>query len=226
MGKTKRRKNSNYKANFETKNDAAAKDKKKNLIIAIVCAVIGVLFVGGMIVGIVVSSLPKIYYVEMDFGEYGSIVIEVDGEEAPITAKNFMKLVKKGFYDGLTIFRAQENFVIQGGRDDTANLSSIVGEFESNGYTNTISHLRGVISMARSSLPNSATSQFFITLHDDAKKSLDGRYAAFGRVVEGMDVVDAIAEAIMQCPSDSMGFVADNYAIEIVSAKQLKNYKK
>jgi peptidyl-prolyl cis-trans isomerase B (cyclophilin B) len=163
----------------------------------------------------------------MDFGEYGSIVIEVDGKEAPRTADNFMKLVNDGFYDGLTIFRAQEDFVIQGGRDFAVNLAPVVGEFAANGYENDISHLRGVISMARANDPNSATSQFFITLHDQATRSLDGRYAAFGKVVEGMDVVDAIAEALMECSSDGMGFVynADD-EIEIVSAKQLKNYKK
>lgn len=226
MGNKKQKKNSNYKPNFNVENDAAAKDKRKNLIITIVCAALGVLFVGGMIAGIVAFSAPKLSYVEMDFGEYGTIVIEVDGGEAPLTAKNFMKLVDEGFYDGLTIFRAQEDFVIQGGKDDTVNLTPIVGEFTENGRSNGISHLRGVISMARTNDPNSATSQFFITLHDKAKNSLDGKYAAFGRVVEGMDVVDAIAEALMACPADYMGFVDDSDAIEIVSAKRLENYKK
>lgn len=227
MGNKKQKKNSNYKQNFDTKNEAEARDKRKNLIITIVCSVIGALFVGGMIIGIVASTLPKLYYVEMDFGEYGSIVIEVDGKEAPRTADNFMKLVNDGFYDGLTIFRAQEDFVIQGGRDFDVNLEPVVGEFAANGFENDISHLRGVISMARTNDPNSATSQFFITLHDQATRYLDGKYAAFGKVVEGMDVVDAIAEALMECSSDGMGFVynADD-EIEIVSAKQLKNYKK
>ena len=226
MGNKKQKKNSNYKPNFEANNDAQAKDKRKNLIITIVCSVIGVLFAGGMIFGIIASSSPKLHYVEMDFGEYGSIVIEVDGEEAPRTSDNFLTLVNDGFYDGLTIFRAQEGFVIQGGKDDTVNLTPIVGEFAENGHANDISHLRGVISMARTGDPNSATSQFFITLHDQAKYSLDGKYAAFGKVVEGMDVVDAIAEALMACPSDYMGFVSDDDAIVIVSAKQLENYKK
>ena len=225
MGKTKRRKNSNYKANFESKNAAEAKDKKKNLIITIVCAVIGVLFVGGMIAGIVVSSLPKIYYVEMDFGEYGKIVIEMNEEDAPITVNNFVKLVKSGFYDGLTIFRAQENFVIQGGKDSNVNVPTIKGEFAENGVANKISHTRGVISMARSNDPNSATSQFFITLDDSAKQSLDGKYAGFGYVIEGMEVVDAIAEKLMSYPSEYMGFVDDSNAIEIVSAKIIKYNK-
>ena len=129
MGNKKQKKNSNYKQNFDVKNEAEARDKRKNLIITIVCSVIGALFVAGMIIGIVASTLPKLYYVEMDFGEYGSIVIEVDGKEAPRTADNFMKLVNDGFYDGLTIFRAQKDFVIQGGRDFDVNLAPIVGVF-------------------------------------------------------------------------------------------------
>ena len=221
----KKNKNSNYKTNFGVANDATAKDKKKNRMIAIVCAVIGVLLVGGIIAGVIASSAAKIYYVEMDFGKYGSIVIEVDGEKAPITAKNFMKLVKSGFYDGLTIFRAEKDFVIQGGKDDSVNLDPIVGEFAENGHANDISHVRGVISMARTNAPNSATSQFFITLHDNAKRSLDGKYAAFGYVVEGMEVVDAIAADLIKAPSSGyMGFVGDEDAITIVSAKILEGY--
>ena len=155
----------------------------------------------------------------MDFGSYGKIVLKLDAKEAPITVSNFVKLVNDGFYDGLTIFRAQRNFVIQGGKDDTANLTPIKGEFSANGHENNISHTRGTISMARSNDPNSATSQFFITLHDGAVPSLDGKYAAFGKVIEGMDVVDKIAEDLMKCESDSMGFVSDADAITIVSAK-------
>ena len=196
------------------------------MITLIVSISIVAVCLGGAIWGIVASHVPEVYYVEMDFGEYGRIVIEADGKEAPKTSKNFYKLVKKDFYDGLTIFRAQKDFVIQGGKDDSAKLSSIVGEFKKNGYDNNISHTRGVISMARSTDPNSATSQFFITLHDNAKSSLDGNYAAFGRVVEGLDVVDNIANALMKCPSDSMGFVSDSDAIIIVEANILKNYTK
>ena len=158
-------------------------------------------------------------YVEMDFGDYGKLVIEVDKGAAPITAENFLSLVKSGFYDGLTIFRAQESFVIQGGKDETINLAPIKGEFASNGHNNPISHTRGVISMARTSDPNSATSQFFISLSNAAANSLDGSYAAFGRVVEGMETVDYIAEELFDHAIDSMGFVEDKDAISIVSAK-------
>ena len=222
---SKKRKNSNYKGTAPVNVRNADPDVRKNRIIWISCLVVAVVLLGAIIAAFVISSIPKISYVEMDFGDYGKIVIEVDGEAAPETAKNFIDLVDDGFYDGLTIFRAQANFVIQGGKDASANLTGIKGEFASNGYDNPISHTRGVISMARTNDPNSATSQFFITLHDSATYSLDGGYAAFGHVVEGMDVVDAIAEALLQCDSDSYGFVSDDDAITIVSAKVLDNYK-
>lgn len=218
-------KNSNYKNSIgqvteQSENRALSKDQIKNIIIwASVAAIIL-----GIIIAAVISSLPKTTYVEMDFGDYGKIVLKLDEDEAPITSNNFVKLVKKGFYDGLTIFRAQEGFVIQGGKDANADLPTIKGEFDSNGVANNISHKRGVISMARTNDPDSATSQFFITLSDSAAYSLDGKYAGFGYVIEGMDVVDAIAKALMKCDSDSMGFVSDEDAIKIVSARVI-NYK-
>jgi peptidyl-prolyl cis-trans isomerase B (cyclophilin B) len=161
-------------------------------------------------------------YVQMEFEGYGSIVIEIYHDAAPITAENFVRLVQDGFYDGLTIFRAQRNFVIQGGRDYNTRVDPIVGEFASNGHNNPLSHKRGVISMARTSDPNSATSQFFITLHDSAAWSLDGEYAAFGVVVEGMDVVDAVAAALFDHAIDSMGFVGNADAIKITCAKVIE----
>ena len=165
-------------------------------------------------------------YVEMGFGEYGKIVIELNFDVAPITANNFYKLVNDGFYDGLTITRAQRDFVIQGGENRSVSLKPIVGEFRQNGYDNNISHLRGVISMARSNDPDSATSSFFITLADSAKNSLDGKYAGFGIVVEGMDVVDAIAEDLINAPTSGyMGFVGDSDAITIVYAKEIQYEK-
>lgn len=221
----KKGKNSNYSGKIDTKGLPYKKEapkptffeKYKNYIIYSVC---GVLLVA-LVLGIVISLIPKKpVYVEMDFGsEYGKIVIEVDRNEAPKTAKNFISLVNDGFYNGLTIFRAQKDFVIQGGKNDSVNLKPIKGEFDSNGHKNDISHTRGVISMARTSDPNSATSQFFITLHDNAANSLDGDYAGFGHVVEGMDVVDKIANALFGYAVDSMGFVNDKDAIKIVSAK-------
>lgn len=128
---------------------------------------------------------------------YGSIYLELDADIAPITVTNFIYLVNKNFYDNLTFHRIKKNFMIQGGDplgDGTGGSDTkIKGEFASNGVENSISHVRGVISMARSSDNNSASSQFFI-VHKDSK-FLDGDYAAFGHVTEGMDVVDKIAES-------------------------------
>ena len=128
--------------------------------------------------------------------DYGDIKLVLDGDTAPITVKNFVELAKSGFYDGLTFHRIIKGFMIQGG-DPKGNGTggsdkTIRGEFSKNGVENNISHKRGVISMARSQDNNSASSQFFI-MHEDGDY-LDGSYAAFGHVTEGMDVVDKIAE--------------------------------
>ena len=126
----------------------------------------------------------------------GVIDLELDAQAAPITVENFLKLVKDGFYDGLTFHRIIPGFMIQGGCPDGTGMGGpgwhIKGEFARNGVANPIKHTRGVISMARAMDPNSAGSQFFI-MHEDAPH-LDGGYAAFGHVVAGMDVVDRIAE--------------------------------
>ena len=131
--------------------------------------------------------------IEMENG--GIIDIELYEDKAPITAANFKKLVSEGFYDGLIFHRVIAGFMIQGG-DPTGtgcggSGNNITGEFMANGVKNDISHVRGVISMARSQAFNSASSQFFI-MHADGK-FLDGQYAAFGKVVSGMEVVDEIA---------------------------------
>ncbi len=126
----------------------------------------------------------------------GSIQVELYPEVAPNTVMNFMSLAKKGFYNGLIFHRVIRGFMIQGGCPNGTGMGnpgySIKGEFAANGVNNTLKHERGVISMARSMMPDSAGSQFFI-MHEDAPH-LDGQYAAFGRVIDGMDVVDAIAE--------------------------------
>ena len=132
--------------------------------------------------------------IEMENGH--TIKIELDEKNAPITAANFRKLVEEHFYDGLIFHRVISGFMIQGG-DPTGTGAGgsdeeIPGEFASNGYPNPIKHVRGTISMARTMDPNSASSQFFI-MHQDAPY-LDGQYAAFGHVVEGMETVDEIAE--------------------------------
>lgn len=133
--------------------------------------------------------------IEMENG--GEIKLELYPDKAPITVANFLKLVKMGFYDGLIFHRVINGFMIQGGDplgDGSGGADEkIKGEFADNGVPNDIKHVRGVISMARSRNMNSASSQFFI-MHMDAPH-LDGQYAAFGRVVEGMETVDEIAEA-------------------------------
>lgn len=136
------------------------------------------------------------HYVQIDVKDYGVITAELYADIAPITVTNFVNLVNEGFYDNLTFHRIISGFMIQGG-DPLGNgtggsENKITGEFSANGIANSLSHTRGVLSMARSNNYNSASSQFFI-MHEDTK-SLDGSYAAFGQVISGMEVVDAICE--------------------------------
>ena len=132
--------------------------------------------------------------IEMENGK--QIKIELYPDIAPISCENFEKLVKSGLYDGLTFHRVIPGFMIQGGCPNGTGTGGpgwhIKGEFAANGVKNDLKHTRGVLSMARAQDPNSAGSQFFI-MHDDAAY-LDGQYAAFGKVIEGMDAVDEIAE--------------------------------
>lgn len=131
--------------------------------------------------------------IELENGK--QIKVELDPAQAPITCENFLSLVKEGFYDGLIFHRVIEGFMIQGGDPTGTGMggakNKIKGEFAANGVNNTISHTRGVISMARAQDFNSASSQFFI-VHKDST-FLDKQYAAFGKVTEGMDAVDEIA---------------------------------
>ena len=136
-----------------------------------------------------------IHHAEIEIADYGTIKVELDGDTAPITVQNFMDLANAGFYDGLTFHRIIDGFMIQGGDPMGTGMGgsdkNIKGEFEMNGVKNDISHVKGVISMARAQDPDSASSQFFITV-DDAT-FLDGQYAGFGHVTEGQDVADKIA---------------------------------
>ena len=140
--------------------------------------------------------------IEMENG--GIIKAELYPEVAPITVENFVKLINEKFFDGLVFHRVIEGFMIQGGGFDAVGkhkeADSIKGEFDANGVKNELKHTRGVLSMARTMFPNSASSQFFI-MHNDAPH-LDGQYAAFGKVTEGMDVVDEIATT-QTAPDDS-----------------------
>lgn len=137
-----------------------------------------------------------LHHATIQVKEYGTIKLELDADTAPITVANFAKLVNEGFYNGLTFHRIIDGFMIQGG-DPLGNgtggsSENIKGEFKANGVDNSISHVRGVISMARANPYNSASSQFFI-VHEDST-FLDGQYAAFGKVTEGIEIVDKICE--------------------------------
>lgn len=177
--------------------------EKKNVIFVVSIIVIIILL---LVINILVNNkkekndmkdlLTGKHYVEMKVKDYGTIELELDSDVAPITVTNFINLVNSKFYDGLTFHRIIDGFMIQGG-DPLGNgtggsSKTIKGEFSENGVKNSISHVRGVISMARSSDYNSASSQFFIVQKNTT--SLDGQYAAFGKVISGMDVVDKIAK--------------------------------
>ena len=172
--------------------------KKILSIVAIV--LLGICLTGCKVKG---SYLKGLHHIEIDIKDYGIIKAELDADVAPITVTNFVDLAKSGFYDGLTFHRIIDGFMIQGG-DPTGSGSggsekTIKGEFELNGVKNDMKHLRGVISMARAGAypdteetMNSGSSQFFICQVDSPH--LDGNYAAFGKVTEGIEIVDQIAK--------------------------------
>lgn len=164
------------------------------------------------------TTRHKIYYVEIEIEDYGTVTVALDETVAPITVANFIKLVYDGFYDGLTFTRVQKGFVIQGGQS-TVETDTIKGEFSANGVENALKHKKGVLSMARSDDYDSASSQFFIMLDDNS--SLDGQYAAFGWVTKGMNIIENICNDIKT--SDfidnpvymQMGFLKDSSQITI-----------
>ena len=153
--------------------------------------------------------------VKIDMGNLGEMTLELFPNVAPITVKNFLDLVESSFYDGLIFHRVIKGFMIQGGDPLGTGMggskNNIKGEFKQNGVDNPLEHTRGVISMARAYKPNSASSQFFI-MHKDAKY-LDGAYAAFGAVTEGIEIVDIIAN-VRTSPSDK--------PLEAVTIKSIK----
>ena len=136
------------------------------------------------------------HHAEIEIKDYGTIKVELDADVSPVTVTNFVNLANTGFYDGLTFHRIIKGFMIQGGDPDGNGTGgsdiNIKGEFKSNGVENNISHVRGTISMARAMDYDSASSQFFIVQEDSTY--LDGEYAAFGTVTEGMDIVDKICD--------------------------------
>lgn len=189
--------------------EALAKKKKEQRLILIISVSLLALILIAAGVSILVTKLankneetppPSPSYVSMtvkytdDNGQEhtGDIVLELDPTFAPITVANFTKLVGEGFYNGLNFHRVIEDFMIQGGAPASGkDVANIKGEFSQNGVNNPLKHERGVISMARADDPNSASSQFFIV--HKTSPHLDGKYAAFGRVISGMEYVDGIA---------------------------------
>lgn len=157
------------------------------------------------------DKLSGKHHVEIVIRDYGTIAVELDADAAPITVANFLKLAKSGFYDGLTFHRIINGFMMQGGDPEGTGMGGssekIKGEFSANGVKNDLSHTRGAISMARSQAMDSASSQFFI-VHQDST-FLDGQYACFGYVTDGMDVVDAICETVPVV--DNNGTVQDGH---------------
>lgn len=167
------------------------------------------------------SEASGTHYVQIDVQDYGTITAELYADVAPITVANFLELVDSGFYNGLTFHRIISGFMIQGG-DPLGNGTggsekTIKGEFSQNGVKNDLKHVRSVLSMARSSNPDSASSQFFI-MHQDASH-LDGSYAAFGKVISGMEVVDAICANTPV--TDANGTVAKENQPIITSIKRI-----
>ena len=171
------------------------------------------------------TKIDADYEVSMEFENYGTVVLELDEDKAPETVKNFVSLVEEGFYDGLTLHRIMAGFMMQGGDPTGTGYSGsdkeIYGEFAANGFfQNNLSHTRGAISMARSQNPDSASSQFFI-VHENSE-FLDGSYAAFGYVVKGMEIVDAICNDAQ--PTDDNGTIPaeSQPVITKVSVRPLK----
>ena len=165
---------------------------KKSLIIFLVIALFIATssYLTGKNTKVETDYLKGKYNIEIKIKDYGVIDATLDADNTPITVTNFIDLVKSGYYNGLKFHRIINGFMMQGGEGESRK--TIKGEFSSNGINNKISHVRGTISMARSSAPDSASTQFFIVQSDSTY--LDGNYAAFGTVTKGMDVVDKVCE--------------------------------
>lgn len=198
---------------------AAARKQKITRIVLITAAVL--VLAAAIIVPKCLSAaaLRKGAYADIEIRGYGTVTFRLEREKAPITTANFIKLAESGFYDGLTFHRIIKDFMMQGG-DPNADGSggsgkNITGEFAANGYNTGLSHTRGAVSMARSSDYDSASSQFFI-VHQDYPY-LDGQYAVFGYVTDGMDIVDAICSAAR--PIDGNGSIAPEAQPVITSVK-------
>ena len=188
-----------------------------------------VLLLATVVLIIFACAGSKVKYVEMTVENYGTIILKIDMKAAPITAKNFIKLVKRDFYDGLSFHRVIDDFMIQGGdpkgNGTGSSNKTIKGEFLTNGYDNPIRIERGVIAMARGNDPDSASCQFFICNASSYNTlALNGYYASFGYVVEGMDVVDKITEKTAPY-GDGNGMIYDESKRAVITEIKIINYK-
>lgn len=216
-------------SNAKKQQELAAKKKKKNTIIGI-CIVAALLIIAGLLCFFLTRpdtpktdlDLSAAYYADITVRDYGTITVALDATSAPITVENFIHLAKSGFYDGLTFHRIMEGFMMQGGDPEGngqgGSDEQIKGEFSANGVNNPISHTRGTISMARAKALDSASSQFFIVQQDST--FLDGQYAGFGHVTEGMEIVDRICTDAQ--PIDDNGTIpaAEQPVIESVVIRE------
>lgn len=163
--------------------------------------------------GATLETAQATHYVTIELENFGTLKGELYGNTAPISVNNFVNLASSGFYEGLTFHRILEGFMMQGGAPnaDSPSVEPIQGEFAANGIENNLLHKAGVLSMARTNVMDSATSQFFI-MHEDYP-SLDGQYAAFGRITEGLDIVDKICTEVAGSPAQNGAVDADNQPV-------------
>ncbi len=231
MAKNRKKKGPAPKTKNKINSAAEKRQNRTNIIITVVAVAVLVLVISLIIVLIatsldntstsqdpesaqtstqsIVFDVNENYIADIDIKDYGTITVALNSKAAPITVENFVTLASSGFYDNLTFHRIIEGFMMQGGDpngDGTGGSDeTIYGEFSANGYDNPLKHSRGTISMARSAASmNSASSQFFIVQQDTA--SLDGQYAAFGQVTDGMEIVDKICSEAE--PIDDNGLIA------------------
>ena len=170
--------------------------------------------------GATLETAKATHYVTIEIENYGTLKGELYGKTTPYAVEQFVTLAQSGFYEGLTFHRIIEGFMMQGGAPnaDSPKVDPIVGEFAENGIENNLLHLPGVLSMARTNDPNSATSQFFI-MHKEYP-SLDGKYAAFGRITEGLDIVDKICTEIENTDSNGGVAAADQPVIKSITVTE------
>ena len=163
----------------------------------------------------------SIYYADIVIENYGTVTVKLDQSAAPVTVENFVNLARQGFYNGLTFHRIIKGFMMQGGAPKSnQKLDSIVGEFSANGYDNPLKHTKGAISMARSNDMNSASSQFFIV--HETSPHLDGKYACFGYVIEGIEIVDAICEGVKNSGGNGAVAAEDQPVIKTITIREEK----